>query len=116
GIVTLLHLAFGLQSFSNDFTVNDPTSDTTKIKIKGKKILIIEDDDTTMVKVEKDKKWWESEGGEEIEHFSGLYLGIQGLRNPQNALNLNPSAIQVDYSSSINVNLNMFEKSARIIG
>lgn len=117
-LLTALCILFAGSVVGTNYQTNVTYNDTTKLKIKGKKILIIEEDDSTIVKVEKDKKWWQTEntGNDNVQHFNGLYLGITGLRNPQNTLNLNPSTIKLDYAKSFNVNVNLFEKSARIIG
>jgi lipopolysaccharide assembly outer membrane protein LptD (OstA) len=85
-------------------------SDTTKLTIKGKKVIIV-DDDSTSVKSKKKK----SKKVGNVKHYEGFYMGISGLRNNKNSLNLGPSQMELEYSRSFNFQLNMLEKSVPII-
>ena len=93
----------------------EQAKDTTKITIKGKKIIIIDSDSTNVWigdDADDDKK--DKKKGDDITHFKGLYLGIAGLRNPKHALGLSPSQVELNYGRSFNWQINLFEKSVPI--
>jgi len=95
-------------------------NDTTKIVIKGKKILIIDDDENAKVIIDgeefnEDGKKGDKGNSGEITYFKGVYLGIGGLRNSKGALNLDPSQIELNYARSFNMQANLFEKSIPLI-
>lgn len=108
---TLIALLAVLIGFSLPSLAQNEDSDTTKFTIKGLKVIVI-DDDSTDVEFDIGD---DDEDVDEISHFKGLYLGVAGLRNPQNSLNLGPSQIELNYARSFNWQINLFEKSVPIV-
>ncbi|MBX3163850.1 MAG: DUF2807 domain-containing protein [Bacteroidetes bacterium] len=79
-------------------------SDTTSIEWKGKKMIIIDDD--------KDKKKSETKRmSEKFNHWAGFSLGVNGFLSPNGGFAMqNPySYLDLNYSRSINVQLNLFQ-------
>lgn len=115
--IIILTASILIAGFISKAQTNILDNDTTKIVIKGKKITIITEDDSTKIEVDEDgkSKKGKSRSGE-VTHFKGLYIGVAGLRSAQNYLNLSPSQMELNYARSFNWQINMFEKSVPIVG
>ncbi len=91
------------------------SSDTTKIKLGGKNYMIIgEDKDDHNDKISK--KDSTKNYNEKFEHWAGFEIGVNGLMDYKNNINLPASAIflELDYAKSLQLGLNLFEKDFHI--
>lgn len=104
--------------------------DSTKIKLGDKTIIIVEpssDAGTTKnieledyidsvvneeIVVNENKK----KGNPSIAHWGGFEMGVSGLLNKDGGLELENSLYDLDYSSSISYNLNLFETKINLFG
>jgi outer membrane protein with beta-barrel domain len=93
--------------------------DTTRLKIKGKEILIFDDKDYESTAVEETNEDKEDDEDDEHEnkHWAGLELGLAGYVTP--SYTLNPPGgydfLELDYSRSLNFNLNFWEQDINIV-
>lgn len=104
---------------------NLSASDTTRIKFGNKKIIILDDNDETReIEIGDDiiidgeiKEASKPKKPSMPSIWSGFELGINGYLNTDNTLNMDSvnSAWELNYGKSIAVNINLWEKSARII-
>lgn len=102
---------------NEDFSIQE-NEDTTKIKLNGKEIIVVEKDGETKVF----KKDIEPTPKKDIAKFkgnwAGLEFGINGLMNSNYGFEL-PTEYQfmeLNYPKSINFNLNFFQQSVGIFG
>ncbi len=99
--------------------ISDVEKDTVSIKIGNYDLRITEDDEDTGSDGghHKHKHKIKSKSGSKYEMWSGLELGVGGYLNPSNKLDLpaNYDFMELNYSKSITVGLNLFEKDIPII-
>ncbi|MDQ3046521.1 MAG: DUF2807 domain-containing protein [Bacteroidota bacterium] len=95
-------------------TGEETASDTTKIKLGGKKFLIIGDEDDN----EEDKSYSKKDSlrdyNEEFKHWVGLELGVNGLLDYNNSLTAPADFLELNYAKSIQFGLNLLEKDFHI--
>lgn len=122
-ILTLVVVGLCLPSFAQD---------STKIKFGDKTIIVVEpssDTDSSVTKsvdfddyldslvsddIVPDKK--EKEGDPSIAHWGGFEMGVSGLLNKDGGLELENGLYDLDYSSSLSYNLNLFETKINLVG
>jgi len=92
---------------------NDSRSsgDTTRLKLKNKKLIIIDENDSLKTERKKIKG-----AGKVKDIWSGFEMGINGYLNSANSTSLSPgyNFLELDYRKCINVNVNLFEKHIKI--
>lgn len=100
---------------SKDGTGSETASDTTKIKLGGKKYMIIGDDEHDNEKISK--KDSTSNWNEKFKHWNGIEFGVNGLMDYKNSIDLPSSAsfLELDYAKSIQFGLNIYEKDFHIV-
>lgn len=92
----------------------ETASDTTKIKLGGKKYMIIGDnDDEQASNNHKDSL---DDYKELFKHWNGFEIGVNGLMDYKNTLNapLGAKFLELDYAKSYQVGLNLMEKDFHI--
>ncbi|MFN2395280.1 MAG: GIN domain-containing protein [Bacteroidales bacterium] len=85
--------------------------DTTRIRIGGRNMLFIQDDDSEKVKMQTgESKTFRS-------NWSGFEIGVNGYLTPDNNLTLSGDAEYIDlrYNKSVVVNLNLWQQNFPII-
>lgn len=84
--------------------------DTTKIRIGGRDLLIVDDDGTPRTSIRRSRRSFAS-------NWSGFEMGINGYLSPDNSLNLKGDAEYIDlrYNKSVVVNLNLWQQNFPII-
>lgn len=103
---------------SKSGTGDETASDTTKFKLGNKKYIIIgdgeEDDHNHEGKISK--KDSSRNYNEDFEHWGGLEIGVNGIMDYKNSLDLpaNASFLELDYGRSLQFGLNLFEKDFHI--
>lgn len=94
---------------------DETASDTTKIKLGGKKYMIIGDgdDDEKEARSSKDSL---HDYNSDFKHWQGLELGVNGLMDYKNTLNVPDGAtfLELDYAKSYQFGLNLLEKDFHI--
>lgn len=103
---------------SKDGTGSETASDTTKIKLGGKKYMIIGDDEEDDDDNEKiSKKDSTSNWNEKFKHWNGIEFGVNGLMDYKNSIDLGASAsfLELDYAKSSQFGLNLYEKDFHIV-
>ena len=90
---------------------NSEKGDTTRFRIGGNRVIIIDDNDTAKSVKNKRKK-----ENEVKDIWGGLELGVNGFMNSNNQANLpaNYDYLALNYGKSFNINLNMFEKHLKL--
>ncbi len=94
-----------------DLSTESSQGDTTRIRIGGRDMLIIQDDDSEKVKMQPRKsRSFRS-------NWSGFEMGINGYLTPDNSLTLSGDAEYIDlrYNKSVVVNLNLWQQNFPII-
>lgn len=94
---------------------DETASDTTKIKLGGKKYMIIgNDDDETEAR--RSKKDSTRDYNSDFKHWQGLEFGVNGLMDYKNTLNAPAGAnfLELDYAKSYQFGLNFLEKDFHI--
>ncbi|MBL7883899.1 MAG: DUF2807 domain-containing protein, partial [Bacteroidia bacterium] len=100
---------------SKSGTGEETASDTTKIKLGGKKYTIIGDDDK-----EASKKYSKKDSiknhNNKYENWAGWELGVNGLMNYDNTIDMNANAqfLELNYSKSYQFGLNLGQKNFHI--
>jgi hypothetical protein len=97
---------------SQSGTGDETASDTTKIRLGGKKYMIIGDDDGKDKKEIVTAKDSIHDYNAEFKHWNGIEFGSNGLMDFKNSLDLPASAsfLELDYAKSFQFGLNLFEK------
>jgi hypothetical protein len=97
---------------SQSGTGDETASDTTKIRLGGKKYMIIGDEDSNKHKEVVSAKDSIHDYNAEFKHWNGVEIGINGLMDFKNSLDLPASAgfLELDYAKSFQFGLNLFEK------
>lgn len=97
---------------SQSGTGEETAGDTTKIRLGGKKYMIIGDDDGKNKKEIVTAKDSIHDYNAEFKHWNGIEFGSNGLMDYKNNLNLPASAgfLELDYAKSFQFGLNLFEK------
>ncbi len=96
---------------------DETASDTTKFKLGNKKYMIIgEGDEKFDYKKRFDKKDSTKKHKRDFKHWNGLEIGVNGLMDYKNNINLPPGAsfLELDYLKSLQFGLNLFEKDFHI--
>jgi hypothetical protein len=93
----------------------ETASDTTKIKLGGRKYMIIGDDKEEKEEVRSSKDSIHDYNSD-FKHWNGIELGANGLMDFKNSLNINSTAsyMELDYAKSYQFGLNLFEKDFHI--
>jgi hypothetical protein len=86
-------------------------SDTTRFRIGGNRVIIIDDNDTIIANRNKKKK---HDKVKDI--WGGVELGVNGYMTSDNKVNMpgNYDFMELNYGKSLNLNLNLFEKHIRL--
>lgn len=90
---------------------DETASDTTKIKLGGKKYMIIGDGDDDKEEAHSAKDSLHDYNSD-FKHWQGLELGVNGLMDYKNTLNVPDGAtfLELDYAKSYQFGLNLLEK------
>ncbi|HEX8517472.1 MAG TPA: DUF2807 domain-containing protein [Bacteroidia bacterium] len=99
---------------SKSGTGEETAGDTTKIKLGGKKYMIIgdgNDDDDKDVRSSKDST---HDYNADFKHWNGIELGANGLMDYKNSLTAPVNFLELDYAKSYQFGLNLFEKDFHI--
>jgi hypothetical protein len=98
---------------SKSGTGEETASDTTKIRLGGKKYMIIgdEDDDDNDTEAHNSKDSLHDYNSD-FKHWNGLELGVNGFMDYKNSLSVPEGAtfLELDYARSYQFGLNLFEK------
>jgi len=123
-ILILSVLSFCWSSVAN-------AQDSTKIKIGDKTLIIVEPSDSAVTRsmelgdfvdsvmsqdFENEIKVEEKKGDRDIAHWGGFEMGVSGLLNKDGGLELEDNLYDLDYSSSLCYNLNLFETKISFFG
>lgn len=100
----------------NGLTTNSSTqatynpNDTTRIRLGSRDFIIVEDEETEKIRVEKRRKSFRN-------NWSGFEMGINGYLTPTHDFSLQGDAELIDlrYEKSVVVNLNFFQQSFPLI-
>jgi len=92
--------------------------DTTKITLKNKTILIIGDDTSDIILSDTTSYSFKKKRNTRDSHWAGFDLGVNGFLTTSGSTALDPkdSFLDLNYSKSVVVNLNPFEKYIPISG
>jgi len=96
---------------------DETASDTTKFKLGNKKYIIIgESDEKFDHKNKITKKDSIRKYNKDFEHWNGIEIGVNGLMDYKNNINLPAGAsfLELDYAKSLQLGLNIFEKDFHI--
>lgn len=90
----------------------ETANDTTKIRLGGKKYMIIGDDDDDDEKEAHNSKDSLHDYNSDFKHWNGVELGANGFMDYKNNLAVPASAnfLELDYAKSYQFGLNLFEK------
>ncbi len=90
--------------------------DTTKIKLGGKKYMIIGDDDNDQKAEVHSKKDSIHSYNSDFKHWNGLEVGVNGFMDYKNSLNApdNAKFLELNYAKSYQFGINLFEKDFHI--
>lgn len=96
---------------SQSGTGEETASDTTKIRLGGKKYMIIGDDEEKKEEVRTAKDSIHDYNAD-FKHWNGVELGANGLMDFKNSLSVPEGAnfLELDYARSYQFGLNLFEK------
>jgi hypothetical protein len=97
---------------SKSGTGDETANDTTKIRLGGKKYMIIGDDDDEKHEEVRTTKDSLRDYNSDFKHWNGIELGANGLMDYKNSLSLPAGAkfLELDYAKSYQFGLNLFEK------
>ena len=100
-------LFFGTSSFSQD-----TKSDTTKINISNKTIIIISPEADSIEVIVDENEHNKACLDQQLSRWAGFYMGVNGLLTKNNSLSLpnQYNFLDIDYSKSLNFSLNFMEK------
>lgn len=98
------------QSHAGKVSASKGPNDTTKISLGHKKLCIIND--------EEEEKDCDGEDHDRFKHWRGVDLGVNGLLTNDNMTTMPKGSefMELDYSKSIVVGLNIFEKDIHLAG
>ena len=121
GLILLTTLGAVAQNDTTDLpeipSVEDDSAhydDTTKIKLKHSRILIISNKDSLMEDLNDD----DDDDDHKNKFWSGIEIGINGYADKNNSLGVpgTHEFLELDYGKSINWNLNIWEQDIRLVG
>jgi len=110
GLVCCSIFLFTTNSIAQEVVISSDStkSDTTRFTLGTTKVILISDADkdkpnSTKTKRENNQRW---------NHYAGVDLGINGLLSSKNSVDLPDGAkfMDLDYSRSVSISLNFFEK------
>jgi hypothetical protein len=101
---------------SKSGTGEETAGDTTKIKLGGKKYMIIGDDDEGKDEEVRSSKDSTRDYNSDFKHWNGIELGANGFMDYKNSLDVpdHASFLELDYARSYQFGLNLFEKDFHI--